>query len=142
MSIDSSAANNSNQLLNKKVQLILVLLVQFDIASFAFLLFKAKTIDDFSYSYCVSLTLSLYSIIFTIIALKMPKIYVLIDQYDEFIRNRKFKSFILVHLQIFIENFSFKCRSIAFGFGPRRTQLQATKCEIGTNIRAELFGIT
>lgn len=80
---------NQNHSLNKKVWLILLYFVQFQIASVAFFLFKAESIGELVLAYLVSLTFAFYLIAIPINTLKIPKTLQLIEQFDEFIRKSK-----------------------------------------------------
>lgn len=80
-----SSETNSNQFLNAKVLILTCSYIPFLFGLIGFL-FKAKTIGDLAFSYCGSLTIVLVIFSTMVNALKIPNIFILIDQYDEFIR--------------------------------------------------------
>lgn len=77
---------NPNHFFNKKVLSILFLYTQFLIALVAFMLFKAKSIGDVAFSYCMSISILLCVSFLIIAALKISNIFILIDEYEELIR--------------------------------------------------------
>lgn len=80
---------NHSYSLNAKVLLNVFLFAALVTASFAYLLFKANSIGESAYSYCMSITLLWCTLLMTADTLKIPNILQLIEKYDEFIHKRK-----------------------------------------------------
>lgn len=83
---------DQNCLLNAKALVFILSVVLFSIASIAFLLFKAKCIGDQAYSYCVSLTAIFVYVCIMKNSLKIPKILILIEEFDKFICKSRLKN--------------------------------------------------
>lgn len=110
--------------LNVKLQIFLIIITQTLIASTAFFLFKANTIQSLSDSFYVSLTHVFCLIYIAIKIWKVTDILQLINQYETFIQLSKLKHFLFsldelsikflknVFLLHRINGFIFKCHNV------------------------------
>lgn len=82
--------SNKNNTWNRRKVLTYFMLVQFTGTSIIFFLFQAKTFKEYADSFYISATASLKVCTYTVSLWKMPKVFKLIDNFENFIQKRKF----------------------------------------------------
>lgn len=133
--IPSPAQSNRFCWLNAKIYVRLIIIIQLIIATAAFFLLKANTIQSLADSFYVSLT-HVFCLIYILINIwKITDILQLINQYEKFIQKRKFGTFatwfakcvalnsILIPFSAWnrIAEFNFKCRNLCWAERKNRT---------------------
>lgn len=133
--IPSPAQSNRFCWLNAKIYVRLIIIIQLIIATAAFFLLKANTIQSLADSFYVSLT-HVFCLIYILINIwKITDILQLINQYEKFIQKRKFGTFatwfakcvalnsILIPFSAWnrITEFNFKCRNLRWAERKNRT---------------------
>lgn len=81
---------NKNNTWNRRKVLTYFMLVQLTGTSIIFFLFEAKTFKEYADSFYISATASLKVCTYTVSLWKMPKVFKLIDNFQNFIQKRKF----------------------------------------------------